>query len=203
MDEVLKLIESGLLEIYVMGAASEEDAAYVERMAQLHSAVKEEMNAIELALEAYSMEHAIEPDPIIRPFLMATMDYMERLGGGEAPAFPPELNNDSKIADFEEWIGRADMQPYEGWSDVFAKIIGYTPQMTTAIVWIENAAPPETHENQFERFLILEGTCNIQLEGEDNHLVPGDFFTIPLHVNHTVLITSNIACKVIIQRIAA
>ncbi len=186
-----------------MGAASEEDAAYVERMAQLHSAVKEEMNAIELALEAYSMEQAIEPDPIIRPFLMATMDYMERLGGGEAPTFPPELNNDSKIADFEEWIDRADMQPYEGWSDVFAKIIGYTPQMTTAIVWIESQAPPETHENQFERFLILEGTCNIQLEGKDNHLVPGDFFTIPLHVNHTVLITSNIACKVIIQRIAA
>lgn len=203
MDEVQKLMESGLLEIYVMGAASTDEMAYVERMALMHREIKEELNTIELALEAYSFENAIEPDPVIRPFLMATIDYMERLENGEAPAVPPELNKDSKISDYSQWINREDMKPMDEWTEVYAKIIGYTPQMTTAIVWIEKMAPPETHEDQLERFLVLEGSCNIQLRHKDNHLLPGDFFEIPLHVNHTVIITSSIPCKIILQRAAA
>ena len=203
MDEVQKLVESGLLEIYVMGAASIEDATYVEGMAAKYNEIKDELNSIEVTLEKYSFEHAIDPDPIIRPFLMATVDYMERLGNGESPAFPPELNKGSKVSDYKEWIDRQDMKPMENWTEVYAKIIGYTPEITTAIVWIEDMAPPETHDNQLERFLVLEGSCNIQLNGEDNHLLPGDFYEIPLHVNHVVLITSATPCKIILQRVAA
>jgi mannose-6-phosphate isomerase-like protein (cupin superfamily) len=203
MGEIQALVASGLLELYILGAVSEEEAAYVERMSLLHAGIQTALDENMLALEAYSLEHAIEPDPIIKPFLMATVDYMERLQNGEAPSFPPALHQDSKVLDFKEWLDRPDMQPPAGWSEVVAKIIGYTPAMTTAIVWIEHCAPPETHTDQLESFLIVEGTCNIQLDGADNHLQPGDYFSIPLHVLHTVLITSDIPCKIIIQRAAA
>jgi mannose-6-phosphate isomerase-like protein (cupin superfamily) len=200
MDEVRKLLESGLLELYIMGAASEEDAAYVVLMAELHNEVKAELETIETTLEDYSMKHAVTPDPVIKPFLMATIDYMDRLQKGETPTFPPLLNKDSKVSDFQPWLDRPDMKPPEGWTDITAKIIGHTPEVTTAIVWIENAAPPETHTDELEKFLIIEGTCNIQLNGEDNYFSAGDFFAIPLYVSHTVLITSDIPCKAIIQR---
>lgn len=200
MNEVQKLLESGLLELYIMGAASTEDAAYVELMATLHNEVKAELESIETALEAYSMKHAVSPDPVIKPFLMATIDYMDRLQKGETPTFPPLLNKDSKVSDFKQWLERPDMKPPEEWHDITAKIIGHTPEVTTAIVWIETAAPPETHTDELESFLIIEGNCNIQLDGNDNYFSPGDFFTIPLHVSHTVLITSDIPCKAIIQR---
>ncbi|KAA5534592.1 cupin domain-containing protein [Taibaiella lutea] len=200
MDEVQKLLESGLLELYIMGAASTEDAAYVALMAEKHNEVKAELESIEIALEAYSMKHAIAPDPVVKPFLMATIDYMDRLEKGETPTFPPLLNKNSKVSDFKPWLDRPDMNPPEGWADIAAKIIGYTPEVTTAIAWIENAAPPEIHTDELESFLIIEGSCNIRLDGEDNYFSAGDFFTIPLYVSHTVLITSDIPCKVIIQR---
>lgn len=203
MDEAQKLVTSGILELYVMGATSAEETTYVERMAQLYDEVKTELENIEATLEAYALQHAVQPDPVIKPFLMATIDYMERLQSGEEPAFPPKLDAHSKLSDFKEWLDRPDMVPAEGWSEVSAKIIGYTPEMTTAIVWIEHAAPPEVHEDQLESFLIVEGTCNIQVEGQDNHIKAGDFFTIPLHKSHTVLITSAIPCKIILQRAAA
>jgi mannose-6-phosphate isomerase-like protein (cupin superfamily) len=75
--------------------------------------------------------------------------------------------------------------------------------MTTAVVWLEHGAPPETHTNELEKFLIVEGTCNIIVDGRDHHLKPGDLFNIPLHLSHTVLVTSSITCKIILQRVAA
>ena len=87
--------------------------------------------------------------------------------------------------------------------EVFAKIIGYTPEAITAIVWLKDYAPHEVHDNEYERFLIVEGTCDIIVEDEVNQLVPGDYFAIPLHKKHLVKVTSSIPCKVILQRVAA
>lgn len=87
--------------------------------------------------------------------------------------------------------------------NIYAKIIGYTPEATTAIVWLKDYAPHEVHDNEYERFLIVEGTCDIIVEDQVNQLVPGDYFAIPLHKNHLVKVTSSIPCKVILQRVAA
>ena len=90
-----------------------------------------------------------------------------------------------------------------GTDDLFAKIIGYSAGAITAIVWIKKYAPQEVHDKEYERFLIVEGTCNIVVGDEVNQLVPGDYFAIPLFENHFVEVTSSIPCKVILQRVAA
>ncbi len=83
-----QFIESGISELYVLGQISPGEKAQVEEMAALHEAVKEELDLIERTLEDYAFQHAITPDPTIKPFLMATIDYMERMAQGEAPSFP-------------------------------------------------------------------------------------------------------------------
>jgi len=202
MNQVEKLLKSGLVELYVLGEASEKEASQIRLMARLHQEVRDVLQYTQKVFKEFSDKNAVTPDPVIKPFLMATIDYMQRLENGEMPSFPPELTKNSQIADFNDWLSRPDMQPSEGWSDIEAKIIGHTSQMTTAIVWIQHEAPPETHTDQLEHFLIVEGSCNVQLEGQDNFFHEGDYFTIPLHVSHTVLIVSDIPCKAIIQRVA-
>ena len=64
-------------------------------------------------------------------------------------------------------------------------------------------SPIEVHTNELESFLILEGTCDITIGEEVHHLVTGDFISIPLHIGHSLIVTSNIPCKVILQRVAA
>jgi mannose-6-phosphate isomerase-like protein (cupin superfamily) len=199
---ITEFIESGILEQYVMGFASNSEVLEVERMAGKHTAVKLEIDSIAAALEDLASSTAIAPNPVIKPLLMATIDYTERLKNGEAPAQPPLLSPSSKPEDYIEWLNRTDMVS-TGKEDLFAKIIGYTPEVISAIVWIKNYAPHEVHDNEYERFLIVEGTCDIIVADKVNHLVPGDYFAIPLHKTHMVKVTSLIPCKVILQRIAA
>lgn len=203
MSEIRKFVESGILEMYVMGDASPEENILVELMVNKHPEVREELLSIETSLENYALSQATAVDPVIKPFLMATVEYMERMMKGEQPSFPPKLHANSLISDFSEWLNRPDFALTEPLDEIDARIIAATPQMTTAIVWIKNGSPPEIHKKEYETFLIIEGTCNIIVDGKNNHLKSGDVFTIPLYLSHTVVVTSEIPCKLILERLAA
>ncbi|TCD01761.1 cupin domain-containing protein [Pedobacter psychroterrae] len=199
-----ELMDSGLLELYVLGQVDTEEALFIEKMAVAHTEVKREIEEISLALERYAQAHAIEPDPIVKPFLMATIDFSDRIKSGEKSELAPILDSNATAGDYIRWLERPDMiLPIDFEDDVFAKIWSYTPEAITAIVWIKHMAPQEVHDHESERFLILEGTCDIYVEDQINHLKPGDYFQIPLHKPHHVLVTSEIPCKVILQRLAA
>lgn len=195
-------IDSGILEQYVLGHTSPGESEEVEMMAASDPAIRMEIEAITNALETYTMENAVAPNPVIRPFLLAMVDYSERIINGEPVSAPPLLNQHSAIKDYAAWLNRDDMVS-QGAGDLFAKIIGHSPEATTAIVWINDYAPQEVHDHEYEKFLIVEGTCNIIVGEEVNPLIAGDYFAIPLHKTHMVKVTSSIPCKVILQRIAA
>jgi len=113
------------------------------------------------------------------------------------------LQPGATIADYAPWLNRADMVLPQNFKDAHVKIIGYTPAAVTAIVWIKHMAPQEVHHDEFEKFLIVEGSCDLTIGQEVHHLVAGNYLAIPLHINHSLIITSSIPCKVILQRIAA
>lgn len=203
MKDCKEFIISGILELYVLEQTTSEENIEVETMSALYPEVKQEIVEISGALERYALENPITPDPTIKPFLMATIDYSDRMQNGEVFTSPPILSPDSRIADYEEWISREDMVPPAEYDAIHAKILSYTPQVITAIVWLKVMAPQEVHDDEYEKFLILEGTCDITV-GEDVYsLKRGDYLTIPLYQNHYVTVTSSIPCKVILQRVAA
>ncbi len=86
---------------------------------------------------------------------------------------------------------------------IYAKIIGYTPEATTAVVWMKDMSPAEVHHNEYEKFLILDGSCTVFIENDLHNLTSGDFLSIPLHKEHKIIVTSSNPCKIILQRIAA
>lgn len=203
MQQVQNFIESGLLEMYVLGIASAEQEKEVSLMLGKHPEIAAEIKNIENSLLQYAVQNEVLPDETIKPFLQATIDYAERIKNGEAVSFPPVINNTSSIYEYKQWLDREDMKAPEVLPDLYAKIIGYTPAATTAIVWIKQMAPQEVHHNEFEKFLIVEGSCDITIGGDIHKLSAGDTLSIPLHLPHVVKVTSAIPCKVILQRIAA
>jgi mannose-6-phosphate isomerase-like protein (cupin superfamily) len=186
-----------------LGLTTTEESQKIEQMVLDHKEVRKEINAIEEALEKYAQQNSIIPHPAIKTLLMATIDYTERLESGEHQSFPPVLNKYSKIQDYHQWLSRNDMVAPSDFEEMFAKIIGSTPEVTSAIVWIRKMAPEEVHDNEYEKFLIVEGSCDIVVNGAVNQLIPGDYFAIPIHADHHVTVTSSIPCKVILQRVAA
>ena len=198
-----ELLSSGLLELYVLGETTSLENKLIEEMCLQFPDFFEEINAIEIALEQYAVDNAIKPDAIIKPFLLATIDYMDRMMAGEIVQAPPILTENSSVEDYSLWLDKPDMMVPEDYDEVFAKILNHDERGITAIAWIKSMAPQEVHDHEYEKFLIVEGTCSIHIEEEVHALVPGDYLMIPLHKKHHVLVTSAVPCKVILQRIAA
>jgi mannose-6-phosphate isomerase-like protein (cupin superfamily) len=203
MENIESFTESGILEMYVLGMASAEEIKQVEEMASLHKEVRKKIQEITETLKVYAEAHSKVPNATIKPMILGSIDYMERLKNGEKPSFPPILNGNSTIQDYNEWLSRTDITLLDDFDQVYVKLIGYTPQASTAIVWIKSETPYEVHTDEHEKFLIVEGTCDINIDGNIQSFVPGDYLSIPLHAGHTVKVTSAIPCKVILQRVAA
>lgn len=203
MNTMNDYIGSGLLELYVLGLCSEEEAATVKQLAQQHPEIEAEIRNIETALQLYAESQAAAPPDTARALLIATIDYTTRLQNGEPVTTPPLLHAGSVAADFEPWLSRPDMVRTNEPDNIFLKLIGANEKATTAILWLVKGAPGESHADEHERFLILEGTCDIVVSGQTNKLKAGDYFEIPLHADHHVTVTSAYPCKIILQRVAA
>ena len=73
MEDIRAYIESGILELYVLGDVSPGERLQVEEMAQKHPAVKAELDEIERSLESYALENAVEPSENLRDRVMGSI----------------------------------------------------------------------------------------------------------------------------------
>ncbi|MES2565824.1 MAG: cupin domain-containing protein [Bacteroidota bacterium] len=196
-------IKSGIVEMYVLGMTNAEETAEVNRMAETYAEIRQEIKEITNALQIDAERNDARPSETLKPFIMAIVDYSERLKAGEPVTNPPLLTETSSMQDYLEWTSRPDMVLPDDFENLHAKIIGHNAEAITAISWVKSYSPPEVHTNELERFLILEGSCDITIGDKKHSLVAGDFLAIPLHVVHSLVVTSDIPCKVILQRQAA
>ena len=95
------------------------------------------------------------------------------------------------------------MEPPPDYEHLHFIPIGQDENGVSAIVWIKDFVPEEVHTDAVERFLVLEGSCEISFGGEVYSLAAGDYLAVPLHHPHVVRVTSDIVCKLIVQRHAA
>ncbi|MDN3550353.1 anti-sigma factor [Mucilaginibacter aquaedulcis] len=66
MEDIKAYIESGILELYVLGDVTPDERLQVEAMALKHPAIKAELDAIERSMELYAKENEIEPSEELR-----------------------------------------------------------------------------------------------------------------------------------------
>ncbi|RCH55507.1 hypothetical protein DJ568_06325 [Mucilaginibacter hurinus] len=73
MEDIKAYIESGILELYVLGEISAEERLQVEAMALKHPDIKGEIDAIEASLEEYAAANAIDPSANVRERVLNSM----------------------------------------------------------------------------------------------------------------------------------
>jgi anti-sigma-K factor RskA len=66
VEDIKAYIESGILELYVLGDISREEKLQVETMAAKHPAIKAELKEIERSMELYAEQNAIDPSENLR-----------------------------------------------------------------------------------------------------------------------------------------
>ncbi|RLJ72072.1 anti-sigma-K factor rskA [Pedobacter alluvionis] len=77
VENLKAYIESGVLELYVLGDLSPEETLQVEEMASQNPEVRDEIAAIEQAMEQYAVQNAIEPSADIETRLFEKLGLSE------------------------------------------------------------------------------------------------------------------------------
>ncbi|TDH27984.1 cupin domain-containing protein [Segetibacter sp. 3557_3] len=203
MKDIKAYIESGKLEAYVLGTLPDKEYQVIEALAEQYPEVADAIARFEESLITYALENPVQPDPIIKPMVMAAVNYISRLEKGEVLSGVPTITPQTIIADFSTWLDSEHFVVPADFGDLYVRVIEHTADRNTSMVWVRHAFPAEVHENELETILIVEGTCNVFIGQQTRLLNPGDVVQIPRYVSHHVEVTSSIPCKAIVQRIAA
>lgn len=194
MKKPAQYIASGALENYLLGELSLEEEREFQEMMARYPEVVEAFAELELVSERLLTQTAVVPSKQKKASLFAALDEMES-------NFPPILHANCDIDDYKKWTG--GVEPPAEYDNIYFSPLDQSEQGATALVWMKEGSPAETHTDVIEMFYIMEGACTISIEGEEHRLQAGDYLRIPLFKSHVVEVTSAQPCKILLQRIAA
>ncbi len=196
-----ELIATGLLDEYVLGMLSPDLVIMVRNAIATDAAVKAEVLQLELAFERMAMAQAVPPPTAARDQVLSAIDAS--VAQRKSDDRPPILHPASKVAEYARWMDQPDMVEDPENENIFFVPFAMNEEAQSAMVWMRKGAEVETHTDCIEKFLIVDGTCDIIVGGKAHHMRAGDFLRIPMHIPHSVVVTSEVTCRIILQRVAA
>ena len=194
-------IDQATLEQYVLGGLSLREIRQIQAMVVTDPELRDRVEELQEAVAGMAYDEAVPPPTPLRDSVLSAME--EALEQDRASHSIPMLNSASMREDFAEWLNDpVNIRPTDA-LDFHLVELEMAEDRQTGLVWVKEGYPAEVHSDCVERILIIEGTCIVDVGGEQFSLSPGDVFTVPMHVEHSVRVTSAGWCKAIIQRVAA
>jgi anti-sigma-K factor RskA len=96
VEDIKAYIESGILELYVMGDVTPDEKLQVEEMAAKHPAIKAELDEIERSMELFAEDMAVEPATHLRNKILNSI--LTNLGNDSSFASKDEIVKDNVVA---------------------------------------------------------------------------------------------------------
>lgn len=192
---------TGMLDRYALGIAAPGEIRALEARAVQDPDFAERLGAVREEQAALAKREAIVPPAALRERIRNEVSRIQELEASSGR--PPVLHAGTTIAQFSRWVNDPALVRPADAGNVHLIMLDEQPDRQTALAWLVTEQEAEVHDDMVERFLILEGTCDVFLDDERHALVPGDVFTIPMHRTHSVKVTSPVICKVILQRVMA
>jgi mannose-6-phosphate isomerase-like protein (cupin superfamily) len=181
--DIKEYIESGVLEEYCLGLLNEADRSFLIQMAMLYPEIKEELIAVELAMEQLASTNALKPGHGIKQRILNTLGF----GDDKFDHFPTV----TKDADYKTWLKNlAHLIPSELSEDFYCEIIRKDDHIKQMLVVTKSDVPEEDHDDYLESFFILNGHCECTVGDKTVDLFAGDYLEIPLHIKHNIKIIS-------------
>lgn len=183
MNELNTYIASGIIEAYCLGNLSPAQAAEVTAMAAAYPEVQAEIDRTLAVLEQYPQG----PQP--RPELKKrVLDFLDAFLNEEHIDLdnPPRIDRHSDVAAWNRAL--QSIAPDIEEPGFAARILKETDELFLSVVWLSADLIEESHaDNEFrESFLILEGACECDFEGQIVRFAAGDYFDIPPNTRHVI-----------------
>lgn len=160
--------------------------------------VKKELDTISRSLESYAIDNPVAPSGSIKNKLLLKI-YETDCGPGKQ--YPPIVKENDNISEFREWLQAVKIPlPQEPFDNLFVHDLPSTEAVTNFIVWAKKGHEEEEH-NDFDEFIvILEGHCDMFMNGEKKHYKEGEIIRIPPFTSHYAVITSDKPMMALVQR---
>lgn len=179
------ILISGLLEIYCMELASAEERQLIETLAPGSAEIRRALEEIKARLYPPSAGMA-PPAAVKRNIFDHILDQEAR-----ELNLPGLLSPDSSC---EVWMGYIHRNKIGEGSQrhlIYLTELPSTQNLYSYVVFAQNgAAITETHGNECERLLMLQGSCRVITDGVLNTYAAGDYIEIPADTEHIAECTS-------------
>lgn len=183
MFDLQLYIASGVIESYCLGNLPEVEARELLDLASRYPEIQVEIEETLAALENYHLSHSASDDlktrtlHFLEPFL--TNDGIDLI----------ELPLIDKYSNAIAWQNAVkDLQPEFRGGDFALRQLKTNTELEMNLVWLYSELVEDAHpeEDFIESFLILEGACECNFEGQIVRFSAGDYFDVPVGVKHVI-----------------
>ncbi|HYV91846.1 MAG TPA: cupin domain-containing protein [Chitinophagales bacterium] len=194
-----ELIDSGIIELYVMGIAGDDECVLVETLAQEDDIVRHEIASVNDALIAYS---ATNVSPVLPAGLKnKILGFIE----SSHSKLPPRLTAESTANEWLQYLEEQQINPPENFHGIYFLELPGTEDYYTYAVWGKNGdyVDEEFHPLHHEYLFVCNGECEMTINGKKSEHRGGDFIEIAPGVPHSARVLGKELMLVIGQRRAA
>jgi mannose-6-phosphate isomerase-like protein (cupin superfamily) len=184
---VQKYIDSGVLEEYCLGLLNEGDQAFLIQMTMLYPEIKDELSAIDLAMERWAVSTAVQSGSGLKERVPAGFGF----GDSDSHLNYRQFTAINKNADHHTWLRALNhLIPGVPSEDFVCLKIKKDDHLQQVLVITKTDFPGEERGDYLESFFILKGRCECTVGNSHFKLAPGDFLEIPSNVKHAIKIIS-------------
>ncbi|RYE22904.1 MAG: cupin domain-containing protein [Sphingobacteriales bacterium] len=193
-----EFIQSGLIETYCLGFTSAEENTVVEQMAAAHPEVKQEIERVRNSFGEFIKKRKMQPSASVKTAIMNTI-YSQQVAIKNE--WVPLMN---ETVDFSRFYKAAQANmlqaPTEDFENLFVKELPSTIEILNFAVWAKKGHEEEMHDDRNEYIAILDGGCDMYMEGKIISYSKGQVIAIPTGIPHHAVITSQQPMFALVQR---
>lgn len=165
----------------------------------------EDVRQAEDALLAYTASYSTSPSASLRDKILGKITHLNAQKKQQTRLNLDDLPILDESANWLEWqeVTR-NISPPPNFENIHLHPLESNEKRELFIAWVKEYIEEEVHHDLLESFLILEGSCECHITGEDGntrivYLAQGDFLTMRIGETHDIHITSLRPAKAILQ----
>ena len=200
--EIKVLIESGVLEMYCLGIASEEEKQLVETLSLQHKEIQNEIESINRALSLYASAHETSPSVKLKEKILHQV--LNNNNNVDSNSFPPLITLKSSSEEWITYIQNNNIPTPSGFDTFHLHELPGNEKRYTYIAWAKKGAVlEESHSDEDEFLIMLGGRCSVTVNGKVTYYEKGGVVFIPKNTVHRAEALSDEMMILVGQRIAA
>jgi hypothetical protein len=196
--EIQEYINSGIIDEYCLGLLSVLEQQEVEMQCSTYPELNKELLTAQALLFNYAAQFAQTPACGLEAQIWNTLENRQK----EEKMSLLDLPIIDRYSNHERWLNAVrPFLPPPNSSETIFKVLRNEGGIEQYVVVTDTNVPAEVHTSQYERILILKGSCECKVGSNTISLGPGGFIDIPLHIVHSIQLLSP-QVTAILQRIA-